>query len=862
MILKKYIKLSIKTFIWILLALILVVFSGIVYVEIYGLPRFCIDTLEDYFSTKGLFIEAEEIKVGLFRGVTIDKITFFDSVELNEPIFWADRLELNPSFSHCLSGNLGVKSFALKNGKIILKLQKDSRKILKVMDIQLRAKKEHDNYNIHNLSFKIDNIHFQVNLLLTNAVHYFMLQHTLSKAKKTKKNIQIELSLRKVLDFLPAKTIKNISSYIDFYKNLDFSKDAEIKIKAEMKCFFPKSLTASASFSFPELLCDGLPVNNLSGKMSLEKNKIDINELNCAIDHEEFINCDIHYNLLENSLTVDCKGKIYPKKILKTFKIPIKKSFVDNFDFMGAAPIIELHLNSSVIGEKDWMGEGHIVAEKTFYNNIFFNDAEGDFSFKKGVYEFSNVKALVNNDIPIEFSAMILPKCHDVFMDAKILGNPDFIAGFLKNPSHAKHYRKIWTIFKPTKGNPIKLNASMLIKNFNLPLKDREFVLVGQAVMPRVRLNKVPFDFLYSTIIFNSAAGQAKVHYLNTLAANKTGNFRCNAVSLFSKQEGHNICFSGKGKIDPFTVLPAFVKKTLPGKDEKKMFSLQNIDLSNGSELSCEGFVDLDNPSKTNFSAVFETKGSSILSLLFRKISCNVSYRSNLYRINDFAGKIYGGHVNGEFEQISEELTKIDFSASKIILAKLSDFLKSDKLKEMKGELSLELDILSAENGEINGTGTLHIKKAEFWKIPIFDGLFSILSKIIPLKSSSEITKLDADLNFKGHKVMVTNLRTDGRVLALTGGGIYNMKTKEIDFVLQTRPLKELLWGTIPALLTPLTNMLEINLKGTPDNLKWKQLGSLRKLWPFSKKDEKKEKKKEGFWPFAEEYNEKEGKND
>jgi hypothetical protein len=95
------------------------------------------------------------------------------------------------------------------------------------------------------------------------------------------------------------------------------------------------------------------------------------------------------------------------------------------------------------------------------------------------------------------------------------------------------------------------------------------------------------------------------------------------------------------------------------------------------------------------------------------------------------------------------------------------------------------------------------------------------------LSSLGTITRLDADLDFNGDRLLVPNLKTDGTIVSLRGSGEYSWESSRLFFQVTGHTLSKV--GILSFALRPLSWVFNAELTGTTDDYKWRMVTAFEK---------------------------------
>lgn len=127
---------------------------------------------------------------------------------------------------------------------------------------------------------------------------------------------------------------------------------------------------------------------------------------------------------------------------------------------------------------------------------------------------------------------------------------------------------------------------------------------------------------------------------------------------------------------------------------------------------------------------------------------------------------------------------------------------------------------------QIEGSGTIYLREADLWRVPLMTALakmssagsFSLFSKD-KIESLGKITQLRAKLEGRGKRIDVSDIATDGTIMSLHGYGNIAIDTGEVDFIVRGAPFRKS--AVFSWLFKPITWAFEAELTGTLEEHEW-----------------------------------------
>ena len=123
-----------------------------------------------------------------------------------------------------------------------------------------------------------------------------------------------------------------------------------------------------------------------------------------------------------------------------------------------------------------------------------------------------------------------------------------------------------------------------------------------------------------------------------------------------------------------------------------------------------------------------------------------------------------------------------------------------------------------------HGDGQLAVSGQELGEIHVFGLLSELLSKTLLNFTSLRLNNAQANFRVDGNKLVFTQVKLMGPRASIDAKGEYLLETKRLDFNARVYPLQEskyVVADALGALLTPLSNVLELKLTGPLEKPSW-----------------------------------------
>lgn len=280
--------------------------------------------------------------------------------------------------------------------------------------------------------------------------------------------------------------------------------------------------------------------------------------------------------------------------------------------------------------------------------------------------------------------------------------------------------------------------------------------------------------------------------------------------------------------------------------------ALSGFTLDQSGQFQCHGSFDTSlntfNVDGTMVTAQIQYRNFSL-----NDVDCSLGYGGDRLSWNLHNARLRGGRLfsSGEFNLNGKNgKCVIDAQAIPLAeLAKLAAFAYSNNGGEApspdasnyQGAVSINAStdfFIGWANQPflLDGYGHLELRNADLWRIPLLTTLGKLLSagsfnffSSDAIAKLGSISKLNADMEFRGRRIDVSQLMTNGTVIALLGSGRLDLTTREVDFVVSSELLSAVRFISWP--LRPLAWAFEARLVGTIPEISWKLQSTIRKYF-------------------------------
>lgn len=134
--------------------------------------------------------------------------------------------------------------------------------------------------------------------------------------------------------------------------------------------------------------------------------------------------------------------------------------------------------------------------------------------------------------------------------------------------------------------------------------------------------------------------------------------------------------------------------------------------------------------------------------------------------------------------------------------------------------LSLSAEGPTSDPFGYRGAGSAQVQSDQLGEINLLGVLSTLLKRTLLNYSTLQLDSVNGNFDLNGREIDFTELKASGPRGALNATGQYDLDTQELDFVTKIKPF-EASRGLLNAVLSPLSNVLEVKLGGVLDDPKW-----------------------------------------
>jgi len=498
------------------------------------------------------------------------------------------------------------------------------------------------------------------------------------------------------------------------------------------------------------------------------------------------------------------------------------------------SPRVSLELAPTPWNLRGWRVTGQVDAENGRYATLPLRTAKGRVDLCAERVDFREVRAETPDGVSIELDIGIGWAPTEVLIEnAMVRGAPDFVEVFIGSTQGKEIYRAIWKDVQWSKTSPpvVKLKSLILrsdpeTQDWWLEMDSRleaENAVCRGLETDRVQLD-VRLDLPGSVAVENVTLTRGKTKTEGAVRIRTDGQPSCQ----FELRDVEGGC-------DPHEILRAVNPDWDP--------YLKDLDFDAGSEVACHGVFSLGRDSRFRIEGTVRTPWCSFRGFRFEQVCADwrVSDTGLSWDVPD--ALFHDGRVNlTGFYDTASKSGLMTATVEQVTLASLLSQLGASADRSVtKGKLSgnCRLQMLGGWSGvpfQLNGNGGLRISEGNLWSVPVFSQLGKLLDLTMlnrlskgRMSSLGRITLLDADLDFRGERVVVPALRTNGTLISLQGYGEYSWRTEQLNFRVRGEALRKI--KLLSFALKPLSRVFNAELTGTPQEHKWRLINVLEQVF-------------------------------
>lgn len=547
------------------------------------------------------------------------------------------------------------------------------------------------------------------------------------------------------------------------------------------------------------------------------------------------------YDVDKHRLSVTSHGAAFPDRIYQTYETPLK---LPEGDIVGQIrcpknPItFSLEVpETEVNGSQNWKVLGQLHSDGGGFGKLDLAEASCQVEITPHATNFRDLKGVTAAGEPLALEILIQYYPFILTLNNITLnGRPEIAEVFIFSKQAKDIYQQIWKDVTWDPNHPPVVNVSSLV--YQSGSTDSDWLLTmassltaKNALYRDTQLGDValevhldlPYGLKVAPITVTRPDGDINAEVAMTFAGAPQCDLKIN---------------KSEGTVDPKQVLLAI--------NPDWISFLEPITFSPQTKVTCEGSFFLSGEPMLHLRGTIDTPQCSFQKITAEQVSANWALSSNQVRWNVLRASYLGGNLktSGLYD-LESRASNVLLIADNISLDQFSTVLsmaeKSEDASPVPGVIHAEcrLDILQGWAGRpfhVEGNGHLAVRNAELWEVPLFTKLGQLLevTTFSWLRQKQDnglgkITKLDADVEFLGTRLVVPQFSTNGTIIALSGQGEYSWEKDRLFFQVSGEALKEV--SILSFVLKPLTWAFHAELSGTRQKNEWKLRTALRKIF-------------------------------
>ena len=777
----------------------------------YGIPSFFKVKLLEKLEQFQVVANCENIVINPFSGLTFVGLRGSYEIEAGTLFIQAKEVEVKTTLLELIAGNRKIEKVVLSGAlaSFYLKNSKDSYTI----------KEANGTVIIHDSSIEVsDTKMIAMGIPVTiNGRILNVFQSEKSNTPGEKSVSQESEAINKGHSYL--EDIESGSHWLQTVlgqlKPETVQKNISLSFQLDMNQ--PERMIVSTDANFSGLNVLKGTVQNLSLKSRYQEGKLIIKELSLNSAQGEKVSLSGQYDFETEKIRGAASVQIYPQSIIETAK-QLTDMDLSEFDLITAKKKfdIELKIPNQKISKSPIVNITAFAKEFTLYGDVFAQDLSVDASWKNNALYFDITKGKVNKNTDVACKGVWDLPNDVVLLTFQVVGNPYFAHHFIPPLSAKRGFTGTLDLFTWNDALPPSINLSLRInygENFNLQL-------MGDVRASDIAMSNMKYKMIETQFEVISDDKHLGISFNKINAIDSKNREMHGSIFYTIPPDGDY----GKLTIDANTEVP--IDEILESFELETSFldSMQNWD---GFYADAEGIYDIDYPERSKITVKGKTKKLDLYGIKIADAIGSVSFSRGQVFVPRIEGLIEGTTGFGGYYYDSET----DNASCNVNFKKMDfEHASFNKKKDpIKGDLDLNVDVglrfvKGVDIPRLSGSGKLWLHNTDSpLKIPYIGSIYSDLMKTISGgKWGNQLTSVTADLSFEKHKVLVSNLKTDGSVVAIESNGTVFLDKKEVDFVVKALPIQNFLWKLIPTLSSPFTSNATIRVKGPFDKIEWK----------------------------------------
>ncbi|MCK5803692.1 MAG: hypothetical protein KAI66_12700 [Lentisphaeria bacterium] len=534
-------------------------------------------------------------------------------------------------------------------------------------------------------------------------------------------------------------------------------------------------------------------------------------------------------------LSARAKGRVFPRPLYRAARAPLglpDSEIANDIVCHGDGLDIDVELPECPLSLRGWKLQGTVNGRDASYSDIRLVTVTGAVSVDAKEFVCTGIKARtddgkdLNLDLQLVFEPLLLS-----ITKIDISGDPRIAKTFIKDREARNIYLKIWEDFTWGAANRPRIRVKELVYEQGKREADWTFRLDGTIEAENLTYRSLQVDNIAARVRLD-LPGSVTIDNVRL----ETGETVLHGNIAF-RMSGTPTCEFTLSRIEG-------------GYDPQRLLNIINPEWENlldplkfspDTTGTCTGSFFLSGDSRLALGGRISVPKLTLKMLEFENVDATWRIDSGIVAWDADDVALFDGKVNctGTYDTYTRT-GLIAVQAEEVDLRRLGAAAKLSKMPaSMNAKLgcSFRVQYLNDWAGTgltLTGNGKLKLNEGDLWKVPVLGKLgelldVSLLSKVSGgrIGGLGKITSLDADLEFKGRRVVVPRLYTNGTIMSLKGSGEYSWETERLYFDIGGETFRKV--GLLSFVLKPLSWVFNAELSGTLDNHKWTMNNALRR---------------------------------
>lgn len=808
------------------------------YFEAVGLPENVSKSLQDKIRAKGFDITFDDVKLGVIHGLVLTKPVLRQQYR-NQNIFNAEKLKIGLSFSLTESYGFAITSFQITGGHLQLPVfpedgEEGENDLLVLENFDAIIEFDDETVDIKHFKGYLSPFEFTASGSINN-----LFVPDLSKDSSSNKKTSSSFAFIPLIKKIPyTNRCRFYREILKFREGKFPRKNPECQIVFKIDINHPFNSFIKADIESPAFSYGGFKIDKLFSSLSVKGHIVELSNLKIHLPSGGKVEMKGKIDLLENKVTGTADLNVMPFELTKI--IQREKLNFPQYIQLGNKPMhIKAQVNDFSLTSMNYTGllEVNIplatMQKVPIYDikaNLFINQSKitaQSFSLKtasnslKGNFEF-------------------YPKSMTFNLHAKIIGPPDLC----KKAMYGETKDLISDIFDRFTYPKNQQDVEIIFDMHAVFTEEPFYLISANVAMNNFKYNGVDFESGSTNIFMDSNS----ILIIPMMTLQKKNSLATISMIYDNSNKMHyqiksDYFASSLIQEDKFITE---IDGNLPGDDVLKCifpdWESEVLDLSEPAKIKAHGLIDFKDLENTLFQVKIFDSTCYWQEIPINHLNCDVIFEGLDMEIKNATGKIYNGDAELKYTYNFESWQgTVDLAVYNADFPPIAKYIGKELTSNEKGKLSLLLNNKyyydKEDNIFMNGKGKLWIREADLWDIPIINEFGELTEKWIG-KDWGNISKLDADLDFKKDHVYSGNILTDGTAISLRANGSYFWNTHDFEYIIHADVLKSALpFNIVSKLLNPLSWLLETRVyrKGKDGKITWEKITTVKRLFKSEK---------------------------